>query len=156
MKCTLQSVYLVTWLDEMWANMYENHQMTFREWCLDQLTRFEFDLQTKSDIEAMVRALCTILGYSYEVASSHVLRVWYSSPMGSVVLTSSKRASSQGVPRNPAIRYVLYSHASEGYSRDLAAAREVAGLAAEASSAILTSRKSTRCRPGVLGGGGQR
>ena len=108
-KCTLQSVYLVTWLDEMWANMYENHQMAFREWCLDQLTRFEFDLQTKSDIEAMVRALCTILGYTYEMASSHVLRVWYSSPMGSVALTGSKRTSSQGVPPLGVQQYATFS-----------------------------------------------
>ena len=97
-RCTLQSVYLVSWLEEIWVSTYESHQMSYREWCLDQLTRFKFDVQTKADIEAMVRALCTVFGYTYEVASTHVLRVWYSSPLTSVALTSSKLTSSQGVP----------------------------------------------------------
>ena len=65
--------------------------------------------ESKSDVEAMVRALCTILGYTYETASSHVLRVWYSSPMGSVALTGSKRTSSRGAPPLGVQQYATFS-----------------------------------------------
>ena len=29
--CTLQTIYLVTWLEEVWNDTYESHQIEFRE-----------------------------------------------------------------------------------------------------------------------------
>ena len=101
---TLQSEYYIRCLEEAWredAERMGDDAPTIREWALTQLTEHEFaDADGCAALEAQVRALCAVLGYSYDQATKHVNRIWFTTPQGSAGLESKRTSGgTRSVPR---------------------------------------------------------
>ena len=106
---TLQSEYYIRCLEDTWrkdAERLGDDVPTIKEWALTQLTEHEFaDADGCAALEAQARALCVVLGYSYDQATKHVNRIWLTTPQGSAGLESKR--TSGGTRSGP--RYTTFS-----------------------------------------------
>ena len=104
-ELTLQSEYYFRTLEEVWRESrgeFEDGAQSFREWALTQLTEHSFEeAQDCGTLEAQVRALCAVLNYSYERATSHVNRIWFSTPLGSAGMGSKRTSDSRSQAPRP-------------------------------------------------------